>query len=395
MPQSCGELLHGPGAGRFQTGLTQRPECSPLVPTHVGGIPQPLVFGAFQLRISRLEQLAVLCTAYLINTFSQVLRDMKAVEGNLAIGIGKGFSRRLDIGGPHVHAHHVDPAALVLVKLCVEAAETGGQAVFRNVQHRAGVLIGHHRDVIVALAIGGFVHTQPLRRQGLAARQTALHRPLHDAVDGVPAQPQALGHRTDSRGFEPINHQRFKQGRKPTAGLRPGYRHGDDAMRRAFHSGDVRHQQGLQLTGIQVAPAPGSLVVARTNLSTLRTGELAAAMLHLYLDLIVGERHMHRSDLPGLLDTENLAVKLRIFHDDKANLPTRFGEDPTFTVSRWTSCTWRAPKAGRQYPRRRRQRPPGAWPMDVPRRLLAVKEPSRMTHTTATSLPKTRRAGQT
>src|SRR5690606_24058269 len=37
MPQLCGELLHGPGAARFRTGLPQHPEGSPLLPILVGG----------------------------------------------------------------------------------------------------------------------------------------------------------------------------------------------------------------------------------------------------------------------------------------------------------------------------------------------------------------------
>lgn len=328
MPQLRRKLLHRPGASRFQAGLSQQGEGSTLVPTHVGWIPQPLVFGAFQLLVTRLEQLTVFVTTYLINAFAQILGYMKAVEGNLAIGIFNGLARRLDVGRPHIHANHVDTAELSCVKLLVEAAETGGQAVFRDVHNTTGFLIGHYRDVIVALAIGGLVNTQSLRCQGLAARQTALHRSLHYAIDGVPAQSQALCHRADGRRFEPVDHQSFKQRREAAARLCPRHLNGDDAMLLTFHSGDVCHQHCLQLAGIQVPPATGPLVVARASLSTLRTGELAAAMLHLYLYLIVFKRHVHRGNLPRLLDAENLTVKLCIFHDDKANLPTQFGEDP-------------------------------------------------------------------
>ena len=52
-------------------------------------------------------------------------------------------------------------------------------------------------------------------------------------------------------------------------------------------------------------------------------------MPHLYLYFTFSERHIHRVDSTGLLDTENLSVKLRIFQDANANLPTRFGEGPS------------------------------------------------------------------
>ncbi len=330
MPQLRRKLLHRPGSSRFQTGLSQRGEGPSLVPTHVGRIPQPLVFGAFQLLVTLLEQLAVLITAYLINAFAQILRHMKPVESNLAIGTFNSLSCRLDVGGPHVHADHFNTAELDLVKLLVEATEAGSKAVFRNVQNSAGFLISDHRDVIVALAIGGLINAQSLRLDGLAARQAAPYRPLHNAVDGVPAQAQTLCHRAHRRRLEPIDHQCFIQGREATAWFCPWHLNSDDSMLLTFHSGDVRHQQGLKLAGIQVAPAPRTFVVTRAHLPALPAFQFAAAMLHLYLYLVVCKRHVHRGDLPGTLDTENLAVKLCIFHDDKANLPTRFGEDPYF-----------------------------------------------------------------
>ena len=53
-------------------------------------------------------------------------------------------------------------------------------------------------------------------------------------------------------------------------------------------------------------------------------------MLHVYLYLVLCKGHIHRGNRPGLLDAENLAVKLCIFPGGKANLPTRFGEGPKF-----------------------------------------------------------------
>jgi hypothetical protein len=309
-------------------GVPQRGEGPPLVPAHVGRIPQPLILGAFELLVTGFEQLSVLITAYLINAFSKILRDMESVESNLAISVLNGLPGRLDVGRPHVHTNGFDTVELVSVKLLVEAAEAACQAVFGNVQNRTGFLLSDHRDVIMPLAISGLINTQSPGCQRLPARQSTPNGPLHDPIHRIPAQPQALCHRTDCRGLEPVDHQRFKQGSKATARFSPGDINGDDIVLLAFHSRHICHQDSLQLTGIQVTPAPRSPVVARADLPALRALQLAASMLYVYLHLVVCKRHIHRGNLPRLLDAENLTVKLCILHDDKTKLPTRFGEGP-------------------------------------------------------------------
>ena len=328
VPQLRRKVFHCPGTSRFQRRVAQRGKGSSLVPAHVGRTPQPLVLGAFELRIPGFEQLPMLITTHLINAFAEVLGNMEAVESNLAIRVLNGVPRCLDIGRPHVHTDGFDTVELLSIQLLIEAAKTTCQAVFGNVQNRARFLLGHHRDVIMPLAIGGFVNAQSLRGQRLPARQTPPNGPLQDAVHRIPAQPQALRHRTDGCGLEPVDHQRFKQGSKAAARLSPRDVNCDHAVFITFHSRHVCHQDGLQLAGIQVTPAPRPSVVAWADLPALRALQLAAAMLHVNLHLVVCKRHIHRGDLPRLLDAQNLAVKLCIFHEDKANLPTRFGEGP-------------------------------------------------------------------
>jgi hypothetical protein len=74
---------------------------------------------------------------------------------------------------------------------------------------------------------------------------------------------------------------------------------------------DTRHvgdQQCFELAGVEVAPAPLSMVIARASLAAFGAMQLAAAMLDDYFYFVVCQGEVNRGDLPWLLNAKNLGV---------------------------------------------------------------------------------------
>jgi len=76
----------------------------------------------------------------------------------------------------------------------------------------------------------------------------------------------------------------------------------------AFDPRDIGNQEGLQLTGIQMTPAPPAFVLARAGFATLRTSQLTAATLNNNHDFILRQRNLHIGHASRLFDTQYLAV---------------------------------------------------------------------------------------
>jgi len=76
----------------------------------------------------------------------------------------------------------------------------------------------------------------------------------------------------------------------------------------ALHPGDLSDQDGLELTSVEMAPSPLSLIITGTGLATRWTLQLAAPVLHCDFDLIVCEGDVDIGHLPRLLYAQYLAV---------------------------------------------------------------------------------------
>lgn len=307
VPQSGRAFFDSPGPSGLQRRLAQRAETALLMPAHIAPVAQPVVLGALHALIAHLEQFAVFLAAYLIDGFAQILRNVESVKGNFVLCIFQRILRRLDIRRPHIHTDALNTVNLFFGQQAVEFLQALGFAVFRHMQHRSLLLIGHHRDVVMALAVGGLIHAELLRRQLASACQAALDRALHDCINRIPAQAQALRYSADRRFLQPVNHYRLKQRCEATARFRPRHCHRDNTVLAALHPGHLSHQQRFQLTGIQMPPAPLSLIVPRTFLPAFRACELAAVLDH-HFDFVFRQRYLHTSDLPRLLDAQYLAV---------------------------------------------------------------------------------------
>ncbi len=75
-----------------------------------------------------------------------------------------------------------------------------------------------------------------------------------------------------------------------------------------LHAGHVSNEQRLELAGIKMTPSPAPMIIAGSTLVALRTMQFAAVVLYCYLYFIVSQGNVHLSDLPGLVDAENLGI---------------------------------------------------------------------------------------
>ena len=76
-------------------------------------------------------------------------------------------------------------------------------------------------------------------------------------------------------------------------------------------------------------PSPAPPVVPRRGLPSARAEQLRTGLrLHEHLDLARLKRKLHIRNAPRSADPQDLAVKFFVSHDNYANLPTRYGEEP-------------------------------------------------------------------
>src|SRR5438132_10847879 len=153
---------------------------------------------------------------------------------------------------------------------------------------------------------------------GLPALHSALHRSLHDAVDLVPAHSQLLAHGLLAGSFQPSNGEGFKQSRKAAGGIGPREFHYAHAVCGALAARWVSMQDGAVLASVEVAPLPlGLVVVEFAGRPTLRArpgGQVVMGQIDVHF---LGEQvQVHGGHAPGVLDAQNAAVKLTVFHSD-------------------------------------------------------------------------------
>ena len=168
-------------------------------------------------------------------------------------------------------------------------------AVVRHVHHPRSLEIGDQRHVLVALGERGLVHPDVLDRCGLAARQPAPYRPLHDPRRLVPRDPQVLRHRRHTRLLQPVDRQHLEQRRELRARFRPRHLQLLDPVRRAVQSRHPRMHQGLELAGVEMSPRALLVVVDR--------GRRVALRAHPVLALGQRHPHVHLAVLQGGLDS--------------------------------------------------------------------------------------------
>ena len=179
--------------------------------------------------------------------------------------------RRVDVGRPHVHGH----GAQIGQCFCRLGGEPSIQrrslAVVANMQYP--VFAADDRHILVPALKRGPVDADRVGKVLISARQATRHRP----GDGQLVE----------------------------------------AVLRALHPWHLSHQSGLVLAGIQMPPLAGAGVVARAAFSAVRAGQLCAGVAN--VDSHAGpsqvDFHFHFRDLPGRLNTENLAVELAIMHE--------------------------------------------------------------------------------
>jgi len=334
MPKTHALLLDGPGPGRFEISGPQRGKVAPLFAAHVGGIGLPGVLAALEEGIAFAKQRLVLLAADLVHRLAQCLGNMKLVEGNLLHGIRDGGQGGLDVGRPHIHGNALNRTLLGFIQPCIERLQRLLLAIFTHVDDLARLAVGYHRDVVVTLAESRFVHTQvgmPL--VCLSPVQSPSYSPLHDSVDGVPAQSQLSAHGAGRSLLQPVNDQGLEQGCVTAARLGPGHRDETDAMLGAVDAGNLRAQNGPVLTGIQMAPLPRAFVVAGRRLATMGARQLGAGLqVHMDHHFPFLRVQLNVPYLSGAFNPQYLGVKVSISHGSTPELPTRVGEDPILVL---------------------------------------------------------------
>jgi len=279
MPKTHALLLDGPGPGCLEVGGPQRGKVAPLFAAHVGGIGQPRVLAALEESVAFAKQRLVLLAADLVHRLTQCLGHVKLVEGNLLLGLRDGGQGSLDVSRPHVHGNALNRTLLGFIQPRIERIQRLLLAVFAHVDDLARFAVGYHRDVVVPLVEGRFVHTQVgMPVMCLSPVQSPSYSPLHDPVDGVPAQSQLSAHGAGRGLLQPVNDQGLEQGCVTAARLGPGHRDETDTMLGAVDAGNLRAQNGPVLTVIQMAPLPRAFVVAGRRLATMGASQPGAGL---------------------------------------------------------------------------------------------------------------------
>ena len=334
IPKTPALLLDCPGTGRLEVGGPQRGKVAPLFAAHVGGICQPGVLAALEKGIALAKQRLVLLSAGLVHRLVQRLGHVQLVEGNLLHGIRDGGQGSLDVSRPHVHGNALNRTLLGFIQPRIERLQRLLLAVFTHVDDPARFAVGYHRDVVVPLVEGRFVHTQVgIPFVCLSPVQSPANSPLHDPVNGIPAQSQLSAHGTGRSLLQPVDDQRFEQGRVTAARLGPGHRDESDAVLGAGDAGNLRTQNAPVLTGVQMTPLSRMFIVAGRRLATMGACQLGTGLqVHVdhYFPFI--QVQLNVPDLTGALDAKYLSVKVAISHGSYPKLSIRIGEDAFFIV---------------------------------------------------------------
>jgi hypothetical protein len=231
--------------------------------------------------------------------------DVEGVQAQHCLGA----ARRDGVGDPvgGVRADQAELARAVLAERVEEAVQRGLVMAGRGPDQPAGVVVDHHRQVAVPLAVGDLVDAdaaQPL--QAVDVRPGLLCDAREHPADGAPGHPQQFGDRHPGSVDRQPRRGVLERAGEAGAVACPGHGRHDHAVAAATHPRRLGLQERLHYPEVQRAPAsaPLAVVVARAA-STADTAPaaLTAGRPHQGDDgrCFLVERHMLDH---GVLDAE-------------------------------------------------------------------------------------------
>ena len=289
VPQAHGVGLGRPGPGGLQVRRFECLEVTPALVGHVVGVLQPEVATLGQNRAAFARQQGVV------------------------LGTRNVSPRRVDERTPHVHGHRSQSGQRLGRLHGIPGVQGRALAVVGDVQH--SIFAADHRHILVPAVKRGFVDANGVREILLPARQAARHRAFLHAADRRPAQTEPLGDFRNRADLEPVDHQGREQRRQSAVVLRPGHRQLMDAVLRTPNARDLSDQPSLVLADVEMPPLTLARIVAGARRPALRAGQIISGMMDVDSHAGPSQVDFHFRDLPGRLNTENLAVELAIVHE--------------------------------------------------------------------------------
>src|SRR6478672_7993245 len=119
-----------------------------------------------------------------------MLGNVELVVSDLVSGSGDLRSDRSNVALPHVHGDRLHLGTLLPREAVEEGVESLPAAAVGHMDDGARLLIDHHRDVLMALLVGGLIDTESARQPLLTSAKPASYGSLLDPVDGLPRQAQ-------------------------------------------------------------------------------------------------------------------------------------------------------------------------------------------------------------
>jgi hypothetical protein len=202
--------------------------------------------------------------ADLVQRIGRPADDMEGVQAQHC----PGAARRDRVGDPGggVGADQAELGRAVLAERVEEAVQRGLVMAGRGPDQPAGVVVDHHRQVAVPLAVGDLVDADaPQAGQAVHALVGLLRDAGDDPADGAPGHPQQLGDRHPGGvDRQPRRGVLERAGEAGTVAC-PGHGRHDHAVVAAAHPGRVGLQQRLHGPKVQCSPAPSTLALVKTG----------------------------------------------------------------------------------------------------------------------------------
>src|SRR5262249_16401578 len=118
--------------------------------------------------------------------------DVKTIEQNLRPGSMLPY--QVHVGGPHVHAHHLQGGTTPSPHFCRDTLpDPLCRPVFAYPQPDSSLQIVDHREVNLSLTAADFIDADDMHGRPLTIPQTIAHRVLHDSCHRLPVQPVLPG----------------------------------------------------------------------------------------------------------------------------------------------------------------------------------------------------------